>query len=129
VQGQHTYPDPGNPVPPEVALGGAWTGALEKITSDAPGAKIVAGVRAQSVNVVLASATGRPVDAVVLLDGQPVPANARGASVHDDGTGQTVVTVTAPDMYRLILTGPVEDHTLTIVARQPGLEAYSFTFG
>ena len=39
------------------------------------------------------------------------------------------MTVTAPDMYRLVLAPAVEDHQLTVVAEQAGLEAYDFTFG
>ena len=86
-------------------------------------------MHAQSVNLVLATATGKPIDAIVTLDGRPVPVNERGASVHVDATGRTVVTVTAPDMYRLVLAPGVEDHQLRVVAEQPGLEAYDFTFG
>ena len=43
-------------------------------------------------------------------------ANQRGASIHVDAQGRTVVTVTAPDMYRLVLAPGVEDHQLTVVA-------------
>ena len=86
-------------------------------------------MHAQSVNLVLASATGKPTEAVVTLDGGPVPVNARGADIRVDATGQTVVDVTAPDMYRLVLLPDVEDHQLRVVAAAPGLEAYAFTFG
>jgi hypothetical protein len=49
--------------------------------------------------------------------------------VHADSQGRTVVTVTAPDMYRLVAARGVEDHRLTVIAAGPGLEAYAFTFG
>jgi hypothetical protein len=81
------------------------------------------------VNMVLGSATGKRIDAVVTLDGGPVPANRRGASLHVDASGRTVVSVTAPDMYRLVVAPGVENHQISVVAEQPGLEAYSFTFG
>ena len=87
------------------------------------------GVHAQSVNLVLASTTGNRLDVVVALDGKPIPVNERGADVHVDSTGHTIVTVNASDMYRLVLRPGVEDHQLTVVAKQPGLEAYDFTFG
>jgi hypothetical protein len=78
---------------------------------------------------VLATDNGKPADVVVALDGKPIPANLRGADVHADANGQTHVTVTAPDMYRLVLAPGVEDHQLTIVAQSRGLEAYDLTFG
>jgi thiol-disulfide isomerase/thioredoxin len=127
--GLHTYPQTGTQTPPNVALQGAWRGEDERITAAAADAAIVAGVHAQSVNLVLASATGKPIDAIVTLNGKPVPANERGTSIHVDADGQTVVTVKAPDMYRLFLAPGVEDHELVVAAKQPGLEAYSFTFG
>ena len=127
--GLHVYPAAGTLTPPAIALEGAWTGADEKITSAGVGATIALGARAQSVNLVLASASGRPMDAVVALDGRPVPVNERGANIHVDASGLTVVTVTAPDMYRLVLAPGVENHQLTVVAEQAGLEAYDVTFG
>lgn len=127
--GLHVYPAAGELTPPAIALEGAWSGSDEKITSAAVGATIALGARAQSVNLVLASASGRPMDAVVALDGRPVPVNERGANIRVDASGRTVVAVTVPDMYRLVLAPGVENHQLTVVAEQPGLEAYDFTFG
>ena len=77
----------------------------------------------------MSTKTGKPIDAVVELDGRPVPAADRGSSLHVDGNGRTVVTVQAPDMYRLLLNSTVSDHILTISATAPGLAAYDFTFG
>jgi len=127
--GLHVYPATRALTPPAIALEGAWTGSNEKITSAGVGATIALGARAQSVNLVLASASGRPMDAVVALDGRPVPVNERGANIRVDASGRTVVTVTAPDMYRLVLAPGVENHQLTVIAEQAGLEAYDFTFG
>jgi thiol-disulfide isomerase/thioredoxin len=127
--GLRSYPVAGNLVPPATELEGPWTGANEKVTAAQPGATVALGARAQSVNMVLGSATGKPMDAIVTLDGGPVPANRRGANVHVDANGRTVVSVTAPDMYRLFLAPGVENHQIRVVAEQPGLEAYSFTFG
>ncbi len=115
--------------PGSVTLTGTWNGADEKITAAAPGATIALGVHAQSVNLVLATATGQPLDAIVTLDGRPVPVADRGSDITVDATGRTVVRVVAPNMYRLVLAPGVEDHQLSVVAEQPGLEAYDFTFG
>ena len=40
-----------------------------------------------------------------------------------------MVTVNRSDMYRLIQGPGVEHHQLHVIAEQPGLEAYDFTFG
>ena len=113
----------------EGALSGKWTADNEAVTSDATGATILLGVHAKEVNLVMSTESGKPLDAVVELDGQPVPADDRGLNLHVNGDGQTVVTVQAPDMYRLLLNSTVADHVLSISASAPGLEAYDFTFG
>jgi hypothetical protein len=77
----------------------------------------------------MATKTGKPIDAVVQLDGQPLPVAERGSSVHVDGNGRTVVTVTAPDMYELVKSSTAADHVLSVSAVGPGLVAYDFTFG
>jgi thiol-disulfide isomerase/thioredoxin len=127
--GLRVYPAAGTLVPPNVALEGPWNGAPEKVTSAAPGADVAAGVIAQSVNLVMAPADGRPKDVIVTIDGAPVPPKLRGADVRVDRTGRTVVTVSRSDMYRLIQGPDVEHHQLHVIAEQPGLEAYAFTFG
>ena len=66
--------------------------------------------------------------AVVGLDGKPVPASARGASITVlDAT--TVVEVTGAELYRLIANGPAGDHTLTLTPTGPGWQGFAFTFG
>jgi thiol-disulfide isomerase/thioredoxin len=127
--GLRVYPSAGTLAPPNVALEGPWNGAAEKVTSSAPGADIATGVIAQSVNLVMAPVDGRPMDVIVTIDGAPVPPDLRGADVHVDRTGRTVVTVSRSDMYRLVQGPKVEQHQLHVVAEQPGLEAYAFTFG
>ena len=113
----------------EAALAGKWTADAEEVTSDAPASTILIGVHAKEVNLVMSTQSGKPIDAVVELDGHPVPANDRGDSLHEDANGRTVVTVQAPDMYRLLLNSTVVDHVLSVTATAPGLEAFDFTFG
>jgi thiol-disulfide isomerase/thioredoxin len=127
--GAVTYPDPGPQTPPNVAVGGPWTAEQEKIISGGADARIVLGAHAQTVNLVLATSDGAPVDVVVTLDGQPIPSAKRGRDVREDANGQTVVHVTAPDMYRIVAASVVEDHQLAVVAPRAGVEAYDFTFG
>jgi hypothetical protein len=129
ASGFHEYPAKGTLAPPDVVLEGPWDGAPEKVTSAAPGADIAAGVIAQSVNLVMAPADGHASDVIITVDGAPVPPDLRGADVHLDRAGRTVVTVSRSDMYRLIQGPGVQHHQLHVIAEQPGLEAYAFTFG
>jgi hypothetical protein len=117
------------PTRDRAALLGRWTATAEYIRSDRAAASILLGVHAQSVNLVLGTATGKPLDVLVELDGLPISAADRGASVHEDANGRTVVTVRASDMYRIVRSATVGDHVLTVDAPGPGLEAYAFTFG
>jgi len=129
--GAHTYPrsSVGSLAAPRAALLGRWTATAEYIRADGAAASILLGVHAQSVNLVMATETGKPLDVLVELDGLPIPAADRGASVHEDANGRTVVTVRASDMYRIVRSATVGDHVLTVDAPGPGLEAYAFTFG
>jgi thiol-disulfide isomerase/thioredoxin len=144
--GAHDYPapEPGSIAPPQfgadgtvalqrgkttAALVGKWTVDEEKATSDAAVATILLAAHAKEVNLVMATADGRAHDVIVQLDGQPVPAAQRGEDLHEDANGRTVVTVHAPDMYRLFASPAVENHLLSVSTTGPGLEAYSFTFG
>jgi thiol-disulfide isomerase/thioredoxin len=113
----------------EAALAGKWTADNEAITSDDAAATILIGVHAKEVNLVMSTKSGKPIDALVELDGQPVPAADRGSSLHVDRNGRTFVTVQAPDMYRLLLNQTVADHVLSVSAVGPGLQAFDFTFG
>jgi len=111
------------------ALVGKWTVDSEKATSDDAAATILLAAHAKEVNLVMATAKGEPANVLVQVDGNPVPVDDRGASVHADRNGRTIVTVRAPDMYRLYASSKVEDHLITISTTGPGLEAYDFTFG
>jgi hypothetical protein len=111
------------------ALVGKWTVDNEKATSDAAVATIQLAAHAKEINLVMATADGRPQDVIVQLDGQPVPDALRGEDLRTDENGRTVVAVHAPDMYRLFASSTVENHLISISTTGPGLEAYSFTFG
>ena len=128
--GTNDYPPGAGPLAaPRVALVGRWAAAGEFVTSDRTAASIVVGVHAREVNLVMATRSGKPIDVLVELDGRPIPAADRGSSVHEDANGRTVVSVRAPDMYRIVGSSTVGDHILTVTASAPGLEAYAFTFG
>jgi hypothetical protein len=61
----------------------------------------------------------------VSIDGA-APGDAHGTDVAADGSG----TVTGERLYQLVRqSGDVKDHTFSIEFLDPGVEAYSFTFG
>ena len=128
--GTTTYPDVAPSLPNgAAALVGSWTADQQQVQAASPGASIVLGYRARSANLVLATATGAPIQVEVRLDGQPLPPADRTAETQVDAQGQTFITVTAPDLYRLVLSPGVEGHTVRLTAESPGLQAFAFTFG
>ena len=89
----------------------------------APG-KIVFRFHARDLHLVL-GATGKPVRFRVTLDGKPAGA-AHGADTDAQGGG----IVTQQRLYQLIRqSGAIADHTFEIEFLDPGVEAFSFTFG
>jgi thiol-disulfide isomerase/thioredoxin len=128
--GEVTYPvGSGAPELDEVRLEGTWDAGDEQVTSDAEGSAIVLRYRAAEVNLVLGPQSGTPVDLVVEIDGRPLKESERTAQTMIDANGNTFVRVTAYDLYRLVLSPSVEEHTIRLVARGPGLQAFAFTFG
>jgi hypothetical protein len=108
------------------ALAGKWNIGAESAVSEAPGGRIAYRFHARDLHLVLApSADGKPVRFRITIDGA-APGASHGADVTSDGTG----IVTSARLYQLVRqTGPVEDRTFQIEFLEPGVHAYSFTFG
>ena len=107
-------------------LAGNWTiGPQMTVLSSAPG-KIIFRFHARDLHLVLGPAGGKtPVHFRVTLDGQ-APGDAHGMDTDAQGNG----AVTTQRLYQLIRqNGAIEDHTFTIEFTDPGVQAYSFTFG
>ena len=107
-------------------LAGSWnvggeSGALE----EAPG-KIVFRFHSRDVHLVMGpGARGSRVRFTVKVDDAP-PGREHGVDSAPDGAG----VVREPRMYQLIRqTGPIRDRTFEIEFLDPGVRAYSFTFG
>jgi cytochrome c biogenesis protein CcdA/thiol-disulfide isomerase/thioredoxin len=108
------------------AFGGQWkVGGEFAVPSEAHG-RITYRFHARDLHLVLGpDADGKPVRFRVTIDGA-APGDSHGADVAPDGSG----TVTAPRLYQLVRqTGDVRDRTFTIEFLDPGVRAYSFTFG
>src|SRR6185369_13091433 len=107
------------------ALEGQWLDGKQSARSLAPGAKISFRFHARDLHLVLGSSTGKPVRFRVTLDGQ-----APGSDAGVDATASGMGMVKEQQLYQLIRQkGPVRDRTFTIEFLDPGVEAFSFTFG
>jgi thiol-disulfide isomerase/thioredoxin len=108
------------------ALAGTWTLGAEHTDLDRAGGDIVYRFHARDLHLVLGpAADGKPVRFRVSIDGAP-PGTSHGADVDAGGNG----VVTGQRLYQLIRQqGPIVDRTFEIRFLDPGVRAYSFTFG
>jgi cytochrome c biogenesis protein CcdA/thiol-disulfide isomerase/thioredoxin len=107
------------------ALEGPWIDGRQSARSLNPGARISFRFHARDLHLVLGSASGKPVRFRVTIDGQAPGSNA-GVDVAADGTG----LVNGQRLYQLIRQKDgVTNRTFTITFLDPGVEAFSFTFG
>ena len=107
------------------SLAGVWTVGGEFATGNDKAGVITYRFHARDVNLVLSAPEGHPVRFRVKIDGMS-PGADHGTDVSADGSG----SVETPRLYQLIRqTRPVEDRTFEIEFLDPGVRAYSFTFG
>jgi thiol-disulfide isomerase/thioredoxin len=121
----HVY-DPADPKLNQWSLSGDWSINGESATLDASGGKIVYRFHARDLHLVLGpTSDGKPVQFRVTIDGQ-APGDSHGADTDADGRG----VVDGQRLYQLIRqNGAIADHTFEIQFLDPGVHAYSFTFG
>ncbi len=108
------------------ALGGSWQVAREHARLDGAPGRISFRFKARDLHLVLGPATaGKPVRFRVTVDGAP-PKKDAGLDVDADGNG----VVREHRLYQLIREkGPVTEQEFVIEFLDPGVDAYSFTFG
>jgi cytochrome c biogenesis protein CcdA/thiol-disulfide isomerase/thioredoxin len=108
------------------ALSGSWNVDPEKAVLSASGGKIEFRFYARDLHLVLGPGVGgKPVRFRVTLDGA-APAASHGADTDSSGAG----TIDGQRLYQLIRqSGDVGEHVLSIEFLDPGVQAYSFTFG
>jgi thiol-disulfide isomerase/thioredoxin len=123
VPGPHTYVvPPTNLRTNQFALGGTWNEKPEEGVAG-PGASIDLRFVARRVFVVLGTSDGRPRHVQVLLNGHPISAADAGDDVHD-GT----LTVSGQRLYNVVSMAGEGVARLSL-RFEPGISAYSFTFG
>jgi cytochrome c biogenesis protein CcdA/thiol-disulfide isomerase/thioredoxin len=108
------------------ALSGSWNVDPEKAVLGASGGKIEFRFYARDLHLVLGPGSdGKPVRFRVTLDGA-APAASHGADTDSSGAG----IIDRQRLYQLIRqSGDVGEHVFSIEFLDPGVQAYSFTFG
>jgi thiol-disulfide isomerase/thioredoxin len=106
------------------ALEGDWRSDGQFVELRMGTGKIVLPFIAGEVNLVAQPGPSGRSAMTVLLDGKPV-GKASGADVGADG----VARFDRSGMFRLIAGAPRTRHVLTLIASDPGVRAYVFTFG
>jgi cytochrome c biogenesis protein CcdA/thiol-disulfide isomerase/thioredoxin len=107
-------------------LEGPWADGRQSAVATASGTKINFRFHARDLHLVLGPARGgKPVRYRVTIDGQAPGADA-GVDIAANGSG----IVKEQRLYQLVRQkGAVRDRTFTIEFIDPGVEAFSFTFG
>lgn len=108
------------------SLAGVWTIGGEFAALDGTSGRLTYRFHARDLHLVLAPpADGHPVRFRVTIDGAP-PGADHGVDVDAEGRG----SVQEGRLYQLVRqTRPVADRTFEIEFLDPGVRAYSFTFG
>jgi hypothetical protein len=122
----HSYSAPAALKLNQWALSGSWNIDPEKaVLSGVPG-KIVFRFYARDLHLVLGPGNaGKPVRFRVTLDGA-APATSHGADTDSSGSG----LIDRQRLYQMIRqSGDVGEHVFSIEFLDPGVQAYSFTFG
>ena len=120
------YSLPARPALNQWGLAGSWKiGAESGVLESAPG-RVRFRFHGRDLHMVLGPGhSGAPVRFRLSLNGG-APGGDHGSDCSGDGTG----AVREPRMYQLVRQqGPIKDVTVEIEFLDPGIQAYSFTFG
>jgi hypothetical protein len=110
--------------PGTFTLAGDWRSERQYVELRKDTGKIIIPFTAGEVNLVMQPGSSGTAAVAVLLDGKTV-GEARGADVGPDG----VAHVDRSGIVRLVAHAPRGKHVLTLIASDPGLRAFVFTFG
>jgi len=124
------YSPPAEPSLNQWGFGGSWNAGAESGTLESAPGKIVFRFHSRDLHMVLGPGkNGPPVRFKVKLNGA-APGDNHGSDSSADGTGE----IRQPRMYQLIrqkgsIDRVINDTTFEIEFLDPGVEAFSFTFG
>ncbi|MGC1214604.1 MAG: redoxin domain-containing protein [Micromonospora sp.] len=119
-----TYVGTDQRVPDTFDLTGDWRSDGEYVELASGTGELTLPFNAGEVNLVVDPGPSGEAVVRVLLDGKPI-GDERGADVGPDA----VAYLNRAAMVRLVNGASRDDHLLTLVASQPGLRAFAFTFG
>jgi thiol-disulfide isomerase/thioredoxin len=119
-----TYVGAARREPGTFTLEGQWQSSRQYVELQKGPGKLVLPFTAGEVNVVMKPGASGTAAVAVELDGKAI-GEARGADVSADG----VARFDRAGMIRLVVRAARGKHVLTLVARDPGLHVYVFTFG
>jgi thiol-disulfide isomerase/thioredoxin len=122
----HVYAAPARLALNHWSLSGDWTMDKGDILLNKATGRIVYRFHARDLHLVMGpAAAGRSVRFRVLIDGKP-PGPAHGSDVDSEGNG----AVSEQRMYQLVRQPkPIVDRQFEIEFLDPGVQAFSFTFG
>lgn len=124
--GEQIFPYPSGIRQNELYLGGDWNITPEYAENISPNAKIIFRYRAKNVFMVLESEKPNTIE--IYRDGKPISVEKGSDVMIVDGI--PAITVKEPRLYRIIEDPEGSDiHTLEINVTEPGLQAFTFTFG
>lgn len=110
--------------PNTLYFSGDWNIQGEYAENISAGAKIIFKYRAKDVYMV-ASGDGGPVKIKVSRDGE-IPGGAAGEDIDESGSG----SISSDNLYKLIQDNSEQgEHVIEIQIEDPGLKAFTFTFG
>jgi thiol-disulfide isomerase/thioredoxin len=122
VPGTQTLTLPGTTARDSLYLGGAWNFVPEYATNQTADATIEFTYNAK--NVYLVASAGSPVTITILRDGKPL-----GAVAGSDVSSSSTATIHDDRLYDLIEGEGYGTHTIRVTVQNPGLNAFTFTFG
>jgi cytochrome c biogenesis protein CcdA/thiol-disulfide isomerase/thioredoxin len=125
--GEKTYTMPSASAtlsPNEFYLGGDWDIEEQYAENKSASSSISYEFDAENMYFVAASTNGTPVTATILIDGKPIPPQWQGADVVN-GT----LTITGSRLYSVFTSSIMGQHRIDIIFNNPGVQAYTFTFG
>jgi thiol-disulfide isomerase/thioredoxin len=105
-------------------LSGDWRSDRQYIELQDAGGEITLPFTGGEVNLIAQPPPNMQAPVTVLLDGQPID-EARGSGVDADAVSH----IDHPHMVPLVAGANRDDQVLTLLAPEPGLRLYAFTFG
>ncbi len=123
------YDDPRLYVPERFYLSGKWFSGRESVRFEGATGEtgtIVFLYEAKDINAVLASASGKSMEARLFQDDVPLPQSVAGKDLRRSTRGR--LHLDSPRMYNLVRNPEFGAHQLRIEVTEPGLEVYSVSF-